>query len=93
MADKNLTSGPGKLTIALGIDRGFNGEHLAGDRIWVEEYKNIKKAQIFSGPRVGIDYAEEFVDVPWRFWVRDSPFVSKTPVRSPRDPNSGLRSI
>jgi DNA-3-methyladenine glycosylase len=77
MTDKNLTSGPGKLTIALGIDRGFNGEHLAGDRIWVEEYKNIKKSQILSGPRVGIDYAEEFVDVPWRFWVKGNAFMSK----------------
>src|SRR5207237_9851887 len=41
MPDKNLTSGPGKLTIALGIDRSLNGESLLGDRIWVEEYKNI----------------------------------------------------
>ncbi|HYJ92673.1 MAG TPA: DNA-3-methyladenine glycosylase [Pyrinomonadaceae bacterium] len=77
MPDKNLTSGPGKLTIALGIDRTYNGEHLSGDRIWVEEYKSFKKSEIASGSRVGIDYAEEFVDVPWRFWVRQHVFVSK----------------
>ena len=77
MPDKNLTSGPGKLTIAFGIDRSYNGEHLSGDRIWVEEYKNFKKSEIASGPRVGIDYAEEFVDMPWRFWVRDNSFVSR----------------
>ena len=77
MPDKNLTSGPGKLTIALGIDRSYNGEHLSGDRIWVEEYKSIKKSEISSGPRVGIDYAEEFVDMPWRFWVNGNRFVSK----------------
>ncbi|MCA1609143.1 MAG: DNA-3-methyladenine glycosylase, partial [Acidobacteria bacterium] len=34
MPDKNLTSGPGKLCIALAIDRGLNGEDLTGDRIW-----------------------------------------------------------
>jgi DNA-3-methyladenine glycosylase len=77
MADKNLTSGPGKLTIAMGIDRIYNGEDLWGDRIWIEEYKNFRKSQISSGPRIGIDYAEDFVEMPWRFWVRDNAFVSK----------------
>lgn len=77
IADKNLTSGPGKLTIAMGIDRSFNGEHLSGDRIWVEEYKNLRPSEIASGPRIGIDYAEEFVEMPWRFWVEGSQFVSK----------------
>ena len=81
MPDKNLTSGPGKLSIALGIDRSFNGEDLWGERIWVEEYKNFKKTEIESGPRVGIDYAEEFIEMPWRFWVRANKFVSKTPRR------------
>lgn len=76
MPDKNLTSGPGKLTIALGIDRSYNGEHLSDDRIWVEEFKKIKKSEIASGPRVGIDYAEEFVDMPWRFWIKENQFVS-----------------
>jgi DNA-3-methyladenine glycosylase len=77
MADRNLTSGPGKLTIALDIDRSFNGEHLSGDRIWVEEYRNFKRTEIASGPRIGIDYAEEFIDVPWRLWIRGNPFVSR----------------
>lgn len=78
MKDKNLTSGPGKLCIALGITRDLNGEDLSGDRIWVEEHRSFKKSEIAIGPRVGIDYAEEFVDMPWRFWVDGNPFVSKT---------------
>jgi DNA-3-methyladenine glycosylase len=77
MPDNNLTSGPGKLTIAFGINRSLNGEDLSGDRIWVEEYKNFKKSEIVSGPRIGIDYAKEFVEVPWRFWVKGNPFVSR----------------
>jgi DNA-3-methyladenine glycosylase len=77
MKDKNLTSGPGKLCIALGITRELNGEDLMGERIWVEEYRKIKKSEIAVGPRVGIDYAEEFIDMPWRFWVKDNQFVSK----------------
>jgi len=77
MKDRNLTSGPGKLCIALGIDRSLNGEDLSGERIWVEEYRSFKKSEIASGPRVGIDYAEEFVEMPWRFWVRGNQFVSR----------------
>ena len=77
MPDKNLTSGPGKLTIAFGINRSFNSENLLGERIWVEKYKNFKKSEIASGQRVGIDYAEEFVEMPWRFWVNSNPYVSR----------------
>ncbi len=79
MQDTNLTSGPGKLCIALGITRELNGEDLLGDRIWVEEYRNLRKSEIASGPRVGIDYAEEFVEMPWRFWVAGNAYVSKGP--------------
>ncbi|HTK37695.1 MAG TPA: DNA-3-methyladenine glycosylase [Pyrinomonadaceae bacterium] len=79
MPDKNLTSGPGKLCIAFDIDRSLNGEHLLGDRIWVEDYKNFKSGEIVSGKRVGIDYAEEFAEMPWRFWVKGNPYVSKLP--------------
>jgi len=78
MKDKNLTSGPGKLCIALGITRELNGEDLTeSGRIWVEDYKNFTKKEIASGPRVGIDYAEEFAGLPWRFWVEGNGFVSK----------------
>lgn len=77
MKDRNLTSGPGKLCIAFGIDRGFNGEDLSDDRIWLEDYKSFSKSQIAVGKRIGIDYAGEDAEKPWRFWVEDNPFVSK----------------
>ena len=79
MPDKNLTSGPGKLCIAMNIDRGLNGEDLLGDRIWVENYATFPAPQIASGPRIGIDYAEEFAEMPWRFWVKGNPFISRLP--------------
>jgi DNA-3-methyladenine glycosylase len=77
MKDRNLTSGPGKLCIAFGIDRRFNGEDLLGDKIWLEEGENVTTDQIASGPRIGIDYAEEFAEMPWRFWIKGNPFVSR----------------
>jgi DNA-3-methyladenine glycosylase len=77
MTDKNLTSGPGKLCIALGVDRSMNGELLTGDRLWVEDAMAVPKPQISSGPRIGINYAEEFVEKPWRFWIKNNQYVSR----------------
>ena len=77
--DHNLTNGPGKLCLALGIDRKLDGADLLGNRVWLEEGETITRSRIASGPRIGIDYAEEWVDKPWRFWVKNNPFVSRLP--------------
>ncbi len=75
--DHNLTNGPGKLCIALGIGRNLDAADLLGDSVWLEEAPKIPRSRIASGPRIGIDYAEEWKDKPWRFWVKDNSFVSK----------------
>ena len=72
-----LTSGPGTLCIALGIDRRLDAADLLGDRIWLEPGRRIAPSAIAAGPRVGIDYAEDWVGRPWRFWLRGNPFVSR----------------
>jgi DNA-3-methyladenine glycosylase len=78
MNDENLTSGPGKLCIALGIDKSLNGADLLGDKIWIEDgQRALSAAEISRGKRVGIAYAQEFAEKPWRFWVKDNPFVSR----------------
>jgi DNA-3-methyladenine glycosylase len=77
MPDKNLTSGPGKLCIAFGIDKTFNGADLLGDKIWVEDFKTFSTENTTTGRRIGIDYAEEFAEKPWRFWVKNNEFVSR----------------
>ena len=77
MPDKNLTSGPGKLCIALNIKRELNGEDLTKNKIWLEDYKTFSSAEIKIGKRIGIDYAEEFADLPWRFYLKNNEFVSK----------------
>ena len=75
--DHNLTNGPGKLCLALGIDRKLDAADLRGNRVWIEDSESIPRSQVASGPRIGIDYAEEWVDKPWRFWIKDNPFVSR----------------
>lgn len=76
-SEYELTSGPGRLCLAMGIDRKLDKADLLGDRVWIEEGVSISPRQIARGPRIGIDYAEKWITKPWRFWVRDNPFVSK----------------
>jgi DNA-3-methyladenine glycosylase len=76
-SDHNLTNGPGKLCIAMGIDRKLDAADLLGDSVWLEQGRTIPHSQIASGPRIGIDYAAEWRDKPWRFWLRDNSFVSR----------------
>ena len=75
--DHNLTNGPGKLCIALGIDRALDGADLLADRVWLEDYQSISPRRIARGPRIGIDYAQEWIDKPWRFWIKDNSYVSR----------------
>jgi DNA-3-methyladenine glycosylase len=82
--DHNLTNGPGKLCIAMGIDRSKDRADLLGREVWIEDYKAIPRSRIASGPRIGIDYAEGWVDKPWRFWISDNQFVSRRPVQPKR---------
>lgn len=73
---KNLTTGPGKLCQAMGIDfRRHYGEDLCGNTLWLTPRNSNPSFQ--TSPRIGIDYAEEYRDKPWRYFISDNPFVSK----------------
>jgi DNA-3-methyladenine glycosylase len=76
-SERELTSGPGRLCLAMGIDRKLDKADLLGDRVWIEEGISISPRQIARGPRIGIDYAEKWITKPWRFWVKENPFVSR----------------
>jgi DNA-3-methyladenine glycosylase len=75
--DHNLTNGPGKLCLALGIDRTLDNTDLTANGVWIEDAAKLPSRLIASGPRIGIDYAEEWVEKPWRFWISGNPFVSR----------------
>ena len=75
--EKDISNGPGKLTKALGITKEDNGADLtAGENIWLED-DGYKVKDIVETTRIGIDYAEEDALKPWRFYIKDSIFVSK----------------
>ncbi len=77
-SDVDLANGPGKLCAALAIDRRIDGADLLGDRVWIEEGDGpAPRASILRGPRVGIAYAGAWADRPWRFGLRDSPYIRR----------------
>lgn len=73
----NLCSGPGKLCAAMGISKIQNGIDLCGETLYLLEGERISPECIVSTPRINIDYAGEGRTYPWRFIIKDSPFVSK----------------
>lgn len=65
---KNFLNGPGKVCRAMDITRAQNGLDLTGDRLFLWDAGEAV-GEVHAGKRVGIDYAEEAVDFPWRFWL------------------------
>jgi DNA-3-methyladenine glycosylase len=74
--DTNIASGPGKLCMAMCVDKQLNGADLLGATIWIEDRK-LDPGPIRTTPRVGVDYAGEYKDKPWRFYVDGNPHVSR----------------
>ena len=70
----DLASGPGKLTLALGITRRQNGADLTTGRLHVRGPRSETSFDIEVTPRIGITHC---ADWPLRFVIRDSPFASR----------------
>ena len=74
----HLTSGPGKLAKALGINRALNGKYLLNTDVWIEDLGVIvKNKDIIASKRIGIDYAGEDAALPWRFTIKGNTWISK----------------
>lgn len=74
---KDLASGPGRLGQALGLNIELDGYPLlTGSKLrLIPPQHKVDPQKIVSGPRVGISKA---VELPLRFWISDSPAVSKS---------------
>lgn len=73
---RNLTNGPGKLSMAFNIDKSLDGVDLCGDSLYLE-HGDGREFNIVQTKRIGIDYAEEARDFPYRFYIQGNPYVSK----------------
>ncbi len=73
----SLTSGPGCLSKALGITTNNSGISLLKNHIWIEGQNTpVKEYDIVSSSRVGIQYAKEDANNPWRFQMKNNPWTS-----------------
>lgn len=92
------TWGPGLLCRAMRIDRTLNAADLCGQTLWLERPAGMKPPpRIARATRIGVDYAGEWALRPWRFFDRDSPYVSTVTARVRKSaatvfPRGGSRS-
>jgi DNA-3-methyladenine glycosylase len=72
----NLTNGPGKLCTSMDISKAQNGLDLCGSELYICD--GPKEAfSMKASPRININYAEEYIDKPWRFYIEGSKYVSR----------------
>jgi DNA-3-methyladenine glycosylase len=81
----DLTNGPGKLCAALGIDASHNTRSLDTPPIVIRSDRVVPASDVVITPRIGIT---QCADWPLRWFVRDNPYVSRTPSHFPRTPAS-----
>ncbi|MDK2585391.1 DNA-3-methyladenine glycosylase [Romboutsia sedimentorum] len=81
---KNISNGPGKLCMALKIDKNLNAKSILENELYIsdfyyEEDKKVysnDKIDIQTSKRINIDYAQEAKDYLWRFFIKDNKYVS-----------------
>jgi DNA-3-methyladenine glycosylase len=83
--DYSLTRGPGNLSRALGLRTVHTGASLLGQEIWIgDDGYRPKRSEIIAGPRIGVDYAGVDAGLPYRFYIKGSPYVSGPKTLKPR---------
>ena len=70
----NLTSGPGKVCKALGINKDHSGIDLTGDKIFLLDQPKVKASEIGISKRIGITKS---INYPWRFYIKENKFLSR----------------
>jgi DNA-3-methyladenine glycosylase len=70
----DATNGPAKLCQALGIDRQLNGHNLSSPPLQLRLQPALQTSEIVQTTRIGISREQH---QPWRFYLKDSPYVSK----------------
>ena len=71
-----VASGPGRLTRAFDVRRGFDGESFCGRRLWLEHGRPVRDDEVGRTARIGVDYAGGWARRRYRFVVRRHPGLS-----------------
>lgn len=72
-----FTNGPGKLCKSMDITRINNGFDLCGDRLYITMGTEEQQFQVVPTTRININYAEEAIHYPWRFYIQGNKYVSQ----------------
>jgi DNA-3-methyladenine glycosylase len=73
-----LTNGPSRLCLAMDITKKQNGADLTIPPFYIrDDGVKVPETEIAQSTRIGVDYADEWKHKPWRFYLKDSPFVSR----------------
>jgi DNA-3-methyladenine glycosylase len=72
----NLTNGPSKLCMAMGISKVQNKKDLTIPPLYVKAAQSVSEDHIVETNRIGVDYSGEWKHKPWRFYIKDNRFVS-----------------
>jgi DNA-3-methyladenine glycosylase len=77
---QDLTRGPGRLCQALAVNLTLNNHDLCAidAPMWIEEDASVCDAHITQSPRIGVRGDAQATNVPWRYYLRDSRWISGT---------------
>lgn len=75
----NLTTGPGKLCQAMNITREHNGIDVTKSKeLYItDDGFSVDEKGIISTPRIGVEYAKHCAAYPWRYYIKNSEYISK----------------
>ncbi len=76
ITEERLASGPGLVGKAMGFSTQQSG-HLLNDVIWISKRLDERNVTLISAKRIGVDYAGEDANLPWRFYEKGNRFVSR----------------
>jgi DNA-3-methyladenine glycosylase len=72
----HLANGPSKLCMALELTKKQNGADLCTQPFYISEGEKIPEKNIVHTTRIGVDYADDWKNEPWRFYIKNNSFVS-----------------
>ncbi len=75
--DSNLTNGPGRLCMAMNITKEENKMDITHPPLYIQDALKVATEDIVETTRIGVDYAGDWKNKPWRFYLKNSLFVSK----------------
>lgn len=72
----NLTNGPSRLCMAMGISKTQDKTDLTAPPLYIKDALPVRREDFAEAKRVGVDYAGEWKNKPWRFYIKGNKFVS-----------------